>query len=128
MSSIADRIRAKNDLATETVEVPEWGETLEVRSPSARTRMALVDDARDENGETVPSKLAISFIIATCYDPATGELAFTGDDADMLNDKAFSAIDRLASAAARVSGLDEAAVDSGKDDSSSTVNGDTSSG
>lgn len=133
MSTLRDKIAAVDDATRETVHVPEWDVTLEIRSPLVADRTRLVarflrigqtGDAAISWEQLYPHLLAI-----TVYDPDTGERVFAdADDAAVLGDKNPIVVDRLVDVAARLSGLDgdgaldafrsggvtETAIDAGK--------------
>lgn len=134
--SLADQILGADDITRETLEVPEWGVTIELRSPDGDERAALM--ARwvkfDDDGATrqnVPIGEFYPLIIITCaYDPATGERLFTMDDGTIgaLNRKNGVVLERVAQACMRVSGMAAEAVEEGKDVSSTTPNGEPPTG
>lgn len=128
MSSLRDLVAEQHDSTEELVTVDEWkhpqtGEPLTflVKSMTGGTRAKMVMSSRREDGEgTDFSKLYPAIIIATCYDPETGEKVFQDDDVELLNSKRASVVEKLGSAGMRVSGLrDEDATEEGKDSSSS---------
>lgn len=128
--SLADRILAANDQDRETVHVPEWDVTLELRSPLLKERTKLQALLIDQNATPTADAFeatAISLVAAVAYDPETGEKAFTPEQAALLATKNGRVVERLAIAALRVAGLAPDSLESGKDDSSSTPNGDTGS-
>lgn len=128
MSTLKDKIFAAKDIETETVEVPEWGVTLEVRGLDGRGRSRVIKNATNaDDGEIDLETLYPTLIIATTFDPETGEKVFDEEDAAGLMSKSGAIVDRLATASMRLSGLTQAAVDEAKKDSSSTPSDDTSS-
>lgn len=114
-NTLRDKARAAIDLADEVVEVPEWDITVLVQSMTARDRYHVFKAAKDTDGELDMSVLYPRIIIATAHDPDTGEKIFTADDEPWLMDKSPKALDRLANAGMRVSGISEASQESGKD-------------
>jgi hypothetical protein len=115
LSSLRDRIAAAG-LRHETITIPEWDVTIEVRSISVRQRADLLKHATrdDEIDMGVFSPL---LVIASVYDPETGEPAFTADDVDLLMSQPAGLIDRLVKVAMQTSGLDAGAIETGKDGS-----------
>jgi len=104
--SLRDQILAAEDIQIEMVEVPEWGVTVEVRGMSGADRSALMQAVADSpEGKATISTMYVDSIIATAYDPETGERLFTPEDAGALNAKAASALDRLAEVSMRLSGM-----------------------
>ena len=127
MSSLLETIRNADDTEKLLVEVPEWGGVkVELRSMSAAARMKLLKDAGALDGETDAAKMYPSMIIATAFDPDTGERLFSPDDESWLMEKSMTALDRLGTAAMQVSGLAPEAVEAGKDGSSTEATSDIS--
>ena len=127
MSSLRDAIRAADDLEKELVPIPEWGGvTVEVRSMSAGVRVRTLRSARAFDAETDAVAIYPSLVIECCFDPETGEKLFEAGDEEWLLEKSVAALERLATAAMRVSSLSAEAVEAGKDDSSPTPTSDTS--
>lgn len=128
--SIADRIWAADDIDSSLLEVPEWGVTLELRSPTGAERSELqkmfVDMERSQAaGEVVMRDLKTmwpALVITCCYDPATGERAFEMTPATMaaLNRKNGAVLERVAQACMPLVGLTPADVDEKKAPSSTT--------
>lgn len=119
MSDLRNRILAVDDLAIETMDVPEWGVKIEVRSPTAGTRARLMSDCIDLNTQQLNlEKLYPALVIATVYDPETGEQVFSEADVNALQNKSGAVMERIALVGMRVAGMNESAVDEGKDGSS----------
>lgn len=117
---LRDKILNADDLTTELVDVPEWDVKLEVRSPSAKVRARMVSQAmkKDEDGESTLDLESIYplMIVHCCFDPDTGEQVFTTDDIDAINAKSSAAVEPVAKACLRVSGLSNDTEDTlGKD-------------
>lgn len=125
--SIRDQIIASSDIETELVEVPAWGVTVEVRSMDGRTRLNMMSTVTDTNGEIEMTKLYPDIIIACAHDPETGERVFDENDRDLLLSKSAGALELVASASMRVSGMAAASLDEAGKDSSSTATGDSPS-
>lgn len=128
MSTTADELRRKIfeslDIASELVEVPEWGVTIKFRSPTVKTRAELlrlwmVADTPD------PLVLFPALLMATAVDPETDEPLFREEDREMLLTKSGAVVDRLVAEALKVSGMDGEAVNRGKVDSTGTTNAST---
>ena len=96
-------------------EVGEWGVEIELRSMSIRQKDKLSDQS-DDLGAFAPGVL-----IATCFDPTSGEPMFTADDTDLLADAPASIIEPLLLAALKKSGMSDddlaASIESGKEGS-----------
>lgn len=106
---LRDKILSADDLSIEIVEVPEWDVKLEVRSPSAKLRARMVSQAMtsDDEGESSMNLELIypTLLVACCFDPDTGEQVFTDEDAEAINAKSSAAVEKVAQACLRVSGL-----------------------
>lgn len=131
--SLRDKILSADDLTSEMVDVPEWGVKLEVRSPTAKVRSRMVSSAmrtNDDTGETTTDLESVypQFLIACCFDPDTGDKVFEDDDQEVINAKSSAAVERVAKACLRVSGLsDDTESTLGKDSSEDTLSGGTTS-
>jgi hypothetical protein len=122
--SLRDRIFALDDIATETVNVPEWDCTVLVKGMTARDRLEMMQKATDEHtGEVTVSNVYPDVIIACCYDPDTDLPLFEEGDKAALLGKAYKAIESLAVKAMTLSGMGTAPVDESGKDSSSSPNG-----
>ncbi len=102
-------LRAKvleaDDIQKETVNVPEWDVDIEVRGMSGLQRAKFLRNSTDKEGEVAFEKFYPQLLIATCFDPESGEQLFDPADADALNTKAGAALERVAGVAQRLSGL-----------------------
>lgn len=98
------------DIVTEIVEVPEWGnKRIEVRGMTSKERAKLLK-ASASTGEVDMEKWFPDLLIATLYDPKTGEKIFERADRSAINEKSGSAVSLLADVASRLSGLGESDV------------------
>ncbi|MBV9772646.1 MAG: hypothetical protein JO040_01770 [Gemmatimonadetes bacterium] len=120
MSSIRERILAAQDLRSETVTIPEWDVTVEVRGLTGTQRARLMKSGFDASGTVDFERLYPELVIASTFDPATGEAVFGEADRDALNGKSGSALERLAQAAMRVSGLSPDATAAAEKNSEAT--------
>ena len=110
-------ILAAADLATEVVEVPEWGGSVTVRTMTGADRDAfeaalvrVVDGKREPDLTNMRAKL----VALTVVDEA-GERLFDAADVDALARKSAAALDRVAAAAQRINGIGaEAAEETAK--------------
>jgi hypothetical protein len=107
--SLRDQILSIDDIQIKMVEVPEWGVTVEVRGMNGADRQKILDAATAEDTPMTAGGMFIDVILATSYDPETGERLFTEDDKGPLLTKNSKALDRLATAGYSLSGM---AVDS----------------
>lgn len=107
---LRDKILAAADAKTETVNVPEWGCSLQVRSLTNKQRIDWeVLCSKKKRGKITidPFRLKTSLVVATCYDAETGARVFTEEDVDALGEKNAGVIERLFSCAALLSGINE---------------------
>lgn len=128
--SIAQRIFDADDVTSQMLEVPEWGVTLELRSPTGEERSdlqkAFVDmEASQRHGELIMRDMKAmwpAIVITCCYDPDTGERAFTMDPATMaaLNRKNGAVLERVATACLPIVGLTPGDVEEKKESSPTT--------
>jgi len=129
VSSLANKIRAAQDVAVELYEVPEWDVVVELRSMSARQRAAFASNIEISDNGSV--KLDVNrvemlwgtVIEACCFDPDSAEKVFTADDIDwLMEEKNASVVDSLANACLAISGMGaDSESDAGKDSSDSVT-------
>lgn len=124
--SLADQILGASDIESATLDVPEWGVTLELRSPSAEERAAFItrfmpDDwsEADENYRPDLTVMYCAAIITMSHDPLTGERVFEMNDSTMaaLAQKNGAVVERVALEAMKLAGIEKDAVEEGKSDS-----------
>ncbi len=104
--SIRDKIIKADDLGSEIVSVTEWDVKIEVRAKTVDQQYELLDKCRKPNGDIDGKLLAVETILATSYDPDTGDRVFEDADRDMLRGKNSSAFQTLLAAANKAAGLD----------------------
>jgi hypothetical protein len=119
--SLRDQIFATQDIPSETVEINEWGITLEVRGMTGADRTVLLEKAVDGTGQLNLSQIYPEAVIACSYDPETGERVFGAEDRENLLAKSATAIDKIALAALRLSGFTAEASDAAGKGSSTTL-------
>ena len=108
MTLTKDQILEANDLKTQSVEVPEWGGSVLVRTMSGTDRDAFEasmitlspDGTRKPNMTHMRAKL----VALTVVDDAANRL-FDASDVDRLALKSASALERVFEAAQRINGL-----------------------
>ena len=105
--SLRDTILNADDLVRETVDVPEWGVKVGIRSLTARERGVMVDQVKDRK------HMYADMLIAVAFDPDTGEQLFTKADRDALSEKNGQVMDRLATKTIELSGVD---IDAAEED------------
>jgi len=131
--TLLDKIAEAPDIERENVEIPEWGVTIQVRTPSMIERSALVEaqiaeraqvDESDELDSIDMSRMQFQVIQACCFDPDSEEQLFTvantERDMTMLHKKNGRVVWDLFRICQKLSGLTDDAeeeVDLGKDGS-----------
>jgi hypothetical protein len=118
MRNLRDAIFAASDTPIETVEVPEWGVTVGIRSMSAKSRAAVMELAQQGDGIDADKVLGMwARTLQGCIvDPETGDAVFTLDDMEALMDKSATVIERLWTMCFEQSGMTEDKVnEAGKD-------------
>lgn len=119
--SIRDQILNTQDIPKESVTVPEWGVTLEMRGMTGAERTRIMDLAMDAGGQLNLQSIYPEIVISTCFDAETGEKIFAPEDRDALLSKSANALDRVALVGMRLSGFTQEAADDAGKDSSVTV-------
>lgn len=130
--TLAQQILDADDVETKEYPVPEWGVTLELRTPTGEERAALLESfidmkATQETGQPQMRKLDRMYpalVIACAYDPDTGERVFEMGDATVaaLNSKRGDVLERVALDCMALAGLTPDAVEEEKDGSSTSPN------
>lgn len=124
-----DQILAADDLKRETLEVPEWGGEVIVRSLTGTERDAFEDSVVKQRGNSRELNLrnARARLVSLSLIDEAGNKLFTDKDVDLLGRKSAAALDRVFAAAQRLSGLTENDIDelaknseSGQSDSSTS--------
>ena len=114
--SLRDRILAADDIGKELITVDQWGVSLEVRTMSAGQRSQMLQTCTLDDGTVDLDRLYPMLIIATIFDPETGEQVFTPEDVAGLQEKSAASIEHVAQTAMQMSGMTAEAVDDeGKD-------------
>lgn len=109
--SLRDRILSANDIESHVVHVEQWNVDIEIRTVTALERARLVKGCTDENGNVDMERMAPTLIVASCFDPETGNKVFSDEDVEALQEKSSGAIDFVAQKAMEYSGLAPKAVD-----------------
>ena len=107
MSKLKDRIKQIDDIQKIIETVPGWNEKVEIRTMTGLERSKVLD-AAFINGKLSNEKLFPAIIVASCFDPETGEKLFDESDIAWLMQKNAGAIEFLAQRAIDVSGLSSA--------------------
>ena len=114
--SLRETILQADDLQSEPVDIPIWGVTVEVRGMDGHGRGAFIQSFSNSDGNIDWGQAIADLVIETCYDPATGQKVFQPSDREALLGKNGAALQDVAEAAMRLSGLTEKAQDeAGKD-------------
>jgi len=124
--SIRDQILAKQDIPSEMVDVPEWGVKVEVRGMTGAERTRIMDKATQTAGDVNLQFVYPEIVIATAFDPESGEQVFKPNDRDALLAKSATALDRIAAVGMRLSGFTAESADNLGKDSSATASEDLS--
>jgi hypothetical protein len=93
-----------NDIATEIVDVPEWGGQVTIRALSAKNREIMRESVTGEDGEVDITALKVKLIIMSAIDK-DGNRLFEQNDFNGLSNKCATAIERLFVVAQRLSKL-----------------------
>lgn len=117
--SLRDFIIECDDIQTEDVPVKEWGGiVLNIRGMSGAARAEFINGARTEEGALDFASMYPALIVATAFDPDSGEQVFTQEDANALNAKSGAALERVCRVSMRLSGMtEESEKELGKDSS-----------
>ena len=94
-----------DDLATEEVAVPEWGGTVLVRGMTGRERDEFEASTLDQRTGRQNLANTRAKIVIRCVVDDDGNRLFDAADIDALGAKSGAALDRVFTAAARLSGL-----------------------
>jgi hypothetical protein len=113
---MASKLRSKvlnaKDIKVEALPVAAWDCTLELRGLTGAERASLVTRAtirETVNGAEVErvdsATLNPLLVIASCFDPETGEKVFEDADAEAINNKSAGALDLVTTAVLRINGM-----------------------
>lgn len=103
--SIRDKILAAKDIQSETVHVPQWDVTVEVRGLTGRQRAILMQETVDKRGNVSLQKLYPQLVVMSTFDPESGDPVFQAGDFDAVAEKSGGALEIVAQVAMRLSGL-----------------------
>lgn len=124
-----DEILAAQDIAYETVSVPEWGGDVRVQSltGSARDKLeARFSDARGRMDSSKAQDFRAAYVAQAIVD-ADGVLLFSDADIKALGKKSSRALQRVFDVAARLSAVSPGDVDGITEDLKTDPNGDSGS-
>lgn len=111
--NLRDKIFQAKDIKEELVYVEEWDVKVLVRGLNGKSRSEVLNSALTKQGTFDFVKVYPDLVIATSYDPETNEKIFTKEDRDLINEKSGSALEKIASVAVRLSGLNQKAIEDG---------------
>lgn len=108
-----EQILQANDIITETVSVPEWGGEVLVRGLSGSERDGFEDATLEQKGKSRRVNLANvrARLCALSIVDENGKRMFSDEDVRALGRKSAAALDRVFSAAQRLSGLSDEDVE-----------------
>lgn len=116
-SELRTRILKADDIGIEPLDVPEWDVKLEIRGMNGKARAKFMKAAvATPDGTPNYEQFFADLIIASAFDPETGDQVFDPADRDVLNEKSGAAINRIADVAMRLSGLTTGAVEQAEAD------------
>ena len=100
MGDIFDKVKAADDIVSETVHVDEWDVDIDVRTMDGNALEKMDFDAKTFRAD---------MIIATCYEPGTDTPVFPGTDEvkEMLMGKAAASTSKIVRVAMRLNGFSD---------------------
>ena len=101
-----DSILQADDLPKESVEVPEWGGQVWVRTLSGTERDAFEQSMVNKKNKPNMDNVRARFAVLTICDEA-GDRLFKAADADELGKKSAAALDRVFAVAQRLNGFSD---------------------
>ena len=124
-----EAIFAADDIKTERVPIPEWGGDVMVRGLTGRQRDAWEQSMTVRRGKKVEMDMRDfrARLAVLCVVDETGQLVFHEGDIDALAGKSGSALDKIYTAAAKLSGISDDDVKELTEDFTQTDGGSSSS-
>ena len=110
-------ILAAKDFTVKTVQTPEWGGSIAIKSFDGATRSELIKPAKDGGG--VPDDWMEQIIVASACDK-DGNPLFTPEDLPALRKKNAVVLERIFTAAIELNGLSSDTVEKEKGESTPT--------
>ena len=125
-----EAILGADDIRTERVEIPEWGGEVMVRGLTGRQRDQWEQSMTVRRGKKVEQDLRDfrARLAVLCVVDETGQLVFHQGDIDALANKSGSALDKIYTAAAKLSGISDDDVEDLTKDFTKEDGGPSSSG
>ena len=104
-----DDILKADDLKTEDVDVPEWGGVVRIRGLTGTQRDAFEASVVKMNGTNKQYNLTNlrARFVALCVVDADGKRLFSDQDVKQLGEKSATALERVWTAARKLSGMSE---------------------
>jgi hypothetical protein len=121
-SKLRQFILDADDIQTEKVFIDQWKIEVEVKGLMGIERAKMLNEMK---GAIDFVKLYPQIVIATTYDPETGEKVFEAADIDVLNTKSGAALEQIAAVAMKLSGLQSGAVTAAEKNSEKTLSTDS---
>ena len=108
-----DQMLAMDDRPIESVDVPEWGDSVFLKVMSGTERDAFEASNLRRTGKTFEPNLANvrAKLLVRCICSEDGQRLFADTDAGALGQKSAAALDRLYEAAARMNGITDADIE-----------------
>ncbi len=115
-SKLRSTILDAKDIKSKRVAVPAWGCELEIRSLTGAQRATAVEratvkttDAEGKEESHVDSRILNPLLlIASCYDPESGEKVFEDADAEGIENKSAEALDIVTTEILTLNGMTKA--------------------
>lgn len=112
--SLRDKINQADDLRRETVEVPEWGVTVCIQELNGVDREKYATSTVEIEGTKVRrmniKEMNARLVAMSMFDPETKERVYPDEAIPELNKKSGVVLERLATIAQRLSGLNKNVV------------------
>lgn len=109
--NLREKILNAKDIKEELVKIEEWDVEVIVKSMTGLERANFLKNSAGKDGSFDFEKLYPQLVIATTFDPETGEKLFSKEDRDILNSKSAGAIEKIAKIALKMSGLGDDSMD-----------------
>lgn len=104
--SLRDQILSANDLGMDAISVPEWGVGGGVKKLSGLERAKLVDEVNKYKEETNANNVRkLAVIVVYSFVDESGARVFSDDDVEAVANKEMEVLDRIATKALEVNGL-----------------------
>lgn len=107
--SLRDTILSVDDLGKETLVIPEWSATIEIRGMTGLGRAQIFGVGKNDNDSELETRWF--FISTQVYDPETKALLFQASDKDAVMGKSATVIDAILEVIYRINGYNKTAVE-----------------